>query len=269
MDNLPAGLTPYREVNKILTVLQREITKALGGQLVGLYLDGSLARGGFDSASDIDFVAVTSKEITETMFTTLQEMHAAVGQLESPLAKEIEGFYVSREAVRRFDPRHKRFPNLERGVGERLKWVEQDHYWTVHRYILREYGVALAGPPPGELIDPITPDDLRRTMVEALHEWGNYLMLKPELAAQAGYQPYAILTICRMLYTLEKGDIVAKTAAAAWALDSLDANWKPLIEKALVDRLGASEAPTPAEAQATLAFLEYARQYKKVYWRGR
>jgi predicted nucleotidyltransferase len=269
MDNLPALPTHDCEVNKILAVLQGEISRVLGVQMVGLYLDGSLARGGFDRASDIDFVAVTEGEVSEALFAELQQMHDQIGLIESPLAREIEGFYVAREAVRRYDPSHKWFPNLERGVGERLKWVEQDHYWTVHRYILREYGVALAGPPPKELIDPVTPDDLRRTMVEALQEWGGYLMHKPELVAQAGYQPYAVLTICRMLYTLQKGDIVAKTEAAAWAQDSLGAAWKPLIEKALVDRLDASGAPTPSEAQATLAFLEYARQYEKVYWHRR
>jgi hypothetical protein len=260
----PAFPTPYPDVNRMVAILQREISAVLGERLLALYLDGSLARGGFDSASDIDFVAVTTDEIDEPLFLALQAMHAAIGALDLPLALEIEGYYLPRAALRRYDPRHNRLPNLERGSGERLKWVDPGRAWIVHRYILRRYGVVLSGPPPAELIDPISPDDLRRGMRAVLQEWGDYLRAHPGLAGQAGYQPYAVLSLCRMLYTLEKGDIASKAAAADWAAAALEPRWQPLIARALLERL-APPTPAPETASETLAFLEYAIHKEQAY----
>ena len=41
-------------------------------------------------------------------------------------------------------------------------------------------------------------------------------------AASQGYQAYAILSMCRVLYTLEFGTVVSKPAAARWAQGTLD-----------------------------------------------
>jgi hypothetical protein len=144
-----------------------------------------------------------------------------------------------------------------------LKWVEPGRSWIIHRYILREYGVVLSGPPPAELIDPISPDDLRRAMGAALTEWGRHIRRDPDTVAQAGYQPYAVLTLCRILHTLETGDIVAKSAAAERGRQTLEHRWKSLIEAALADRLAVGRTPTPKEAEETLAFLEYADWYAR------
>lgn len=265
MANLyPLTLPP--EVNDLVALLQQGIQTTLGASLVGLYLDGSLARGGFDPASDIDFVAVTAAELSPEQFEALRAMHAALGQTGHRLALDIEGFYISQEAVRRYNPRHARFANLERGPGEQLKWVDQDKYWDVHRSVLREYGRALLGPPPASLIDPISPDGLRRTMGSAIEEWGGYVLGRPQLVTQPGYQPYAVLTICRMLYTLSQGEIVPKTEAAAWAQTSLPPRWQPLITQALRDRLQPASAPTPALSAETLAFLQFAASFERGYW---
>jgi hypothetical protein len=55
--------TPYPEINTVLHELQSGAQAILGRQLVGLYLEGSLAIGGFEpDRSDIDFVMVTEGE---------------------------------------------------------------------------------------------------------------------------------------------------------------------------------------------------------------
>jgi hypothetical protein len=258
--------TPFPEVNRFLQILQARMTATLGDHLVGLYLDGSLARGGFDSASDIDFVAVTDVAVSEPMFLALQSMHDQIARLGSIFAEQVEGFYVSKDALRRYDPQYAQFPNIERGHGERLKWVEQGQYWIIHRYILREYGVVVTGPPPANLIDPVSADDLHRTVGKILDEWSEYIAGQPALLTQKGYQSYAVLSLCRMLYTLENGDITSKEEAAAWAQRELGERWRLLIEKARVDRLGPEGTATPAGVAATLAFLEYAKTYERNYW---
>ena len=51
-------------VNALIGELQSSIHAIIGDDLIGLYLDGSLALGDFDADSDIDFVAVVTDEIT-------------------------------------------------------------------------------------------------------------------------------------------------------------------------------------------------------------
>jgi hypothetical protein len=65
---------------------------------------------------------------------------------------------------------------------------------VIHRHVVREHGVALAGPDPRTLIDPVDARDLRAAVVSL---------------------------------------VVSKPLAARWAQASLDARWTPLIQAAL------------------------------------
>jgi hypothetical protein len=42
------------------------------------------------------------------------------------------------------------------------------------------------------------------------------------------YQAYAILTMCRALYTLQHGTVVSKSVAARWAQEVLGERWAAL-----------------------------------------
>lgn len=45
-----------------------------------------------------------------------------------------------------------------------------------------------------------------------------------------------MLTICRVLHTLAIGEVTPKPVAGRWALETLNPEWKPLIQWALDDR---------------------------------
>ena len=47
---------------------------------------------------------------------------------------------------------------------------------------------------------------------------------------------FAILTMCRALYTLACGEVVSKPQAAAWAREALGTPWVQLIDRALLWR---------------------------------
>lgn len=154
--------TPYPEVNRLLEEVLTGIQPILGKHLIGMYLDGSLAYGSFDQDSDIDFVVVTDQDITGDLFLALQAMHDRINALDSVWAIQLEGSYISRHAVRRYDPEHSLHPNLERGLGERLKMAVHDETWAVHRYLLRQSSIILLGPPPQSLIDRSSPPSYGR-----------------------------------------------------------------------------------------------------------
>jgi hypothetical protein len=255
MPNASDPPTPYPEVNILLRTVLDGAHDILGDQFIGMCVEGSLANGGFDQDSDVDFVIVTKAEVSGDVFTALQAMHERLSTLDVWCATQLEGSYVSAQALRRHDPALTLHPNIERGAGERLKMADHDQAWDVHRWILRERGIVLAGPAPQSLIDPVTPDQLRRAMQPALTGWAAHFLEEPALITHRGYQSYIVLTLCRILYTLRHGAVASKPLAAQWAREALGARWAPLIDHAWEGRHHGGEAPSPEDVAGTLAFI--------------
>jgi hypothetical protein len=98
-----------------------------------------------------------------------------------------------------------------------------------------ESGVTLCGPPARTFVPEITPAILHETL---LREIG---YLKEELGQgrdsdwrdKPKYRAYAVLTVCRILYSDAKGTIASKPGAAKWALENIDPCWHDLITAAL------------------------------------
>ena len=105
--------TPNPEVNEILNIVFSNVQDILGNQLIGMYLFGSLAIGGFDEHSDIDVLVVTDGEISERTFLALQGLHKRINRLDSRLATQVEASYIPQTALRRFDPANNLHPHMD------------------------------------------------------------------------------------------------------------------------------------------------------------
>jgi hypothetical protein len=58
--------------------------------------------------------------------------------------------------------------------------IRSDHCNTILvRWIVREKGVTLAGPPPKSLIDPISEELLKAEIFETLTNWGQQILDNP------------------------------------------------------------------------------------------
>lgn len=221
----------------MLDLLLSGVRSVLGNRLIALYLHGSLASGDFDpSRSDIDFVVVTAGPLSDELVSALAAMHARVTNSGLKLAAKLEGSYIPQAAFRRYDPAQAWHPSL-RVDGS----FDRDHHasdWVIQLYTVREQGIAVAGPPAAALIDPIQPDELRRAARGILHEWWAPQLRDHTRLCRGEYQAYAILTMCRILYTLQQGSVVPKPAAARWAQEVLGQPWAGLIGRALAWRPG-------------------------------
>ncbi len=230
----------------------------LAGHFLAMYLDGSLASGAFDVDSDVDFIVVTDVDVSGELFEALQAMHDRINRMDNPWAIQLEGFYISEQGIRRYDPAHALHANIERGQGERLKMIRLDQTWDVHRYILRKQGIILDGPAPASFIDPVSPAQLEQAMRINLTGWATHILDDDELLKFRGYQSYVVLSLCRILYTLQKHDIVSKAAAAHWAQETLGARWAPLIESAWEGRHNSNCDASPEDIEGTREFIRYA-----------
>lgn len=257
--------TPYPEVNRLLKELLESVQAILGNHFIGMYLDGSLTSGDFDQDSDIDFVVVTDIEISGSLFSALQAMHDRIATIDSWCAIQLEGSYISQRALRRYDPAHALHPNIERGRGERLKMVQHDDAWVIHRYILRERGMTLAGPVTQTLIDPVAPNDLRQAMLKILHGWAAQILDDPAQIKRRGYQSYTVLSLCRILYTLENGSVVSKSVATRWAQETLGERWVPLIERTWEGRRNPESEASADDVNGTLEFIRYSLERSRQF----
>jgi hypothetical protein len=265
----PAGSEPVRprgrpthfgELNELLGQLVLQARSILGHNFVGAYLQGSFALGDADLYSDCDFLIVLEGRLTPIQERRVRELHAAFPVRPEHWAQHLEGSYAPRDELRSLS-----------GLGREWLFVDHGHRemeWSPHcntevvRWILREHGVTLAGPDPKALIDEVGPDVLRARMRQ---EVGDFLpgMLSWIKLDSPWAQRYAVTTLCRILYTLEMGEVASKRASLLWAKDTLDPRWQSLIAGTLEDRsLGWNHADPlrPGALEATLAFNDYARQ---------
>ena len=255
--------TPYPDLNALLEAFSIQARASLGDDLIGVYLVGSFALGGFDDDSDVDFLVVTRGDLTPVQEAEIQAMHGRLYDLKTPWAKHLEGSYIS--AVR-----------LRRGAdGSALLYLDNTArvlIWSPHcntrvmRWTLHEHGIALAGPDPKTLVQPVNPDEFRQEAAEVMQKWKVELDVTPEMLENGWLQPYAVVTFCRLLFTVQTGTVISKLGAVRWGQEVLDPRWSRLIEQAWLERpdpsLKSQQKSNPEDARETLEFVRYALEFK-------
>jgi len=241
-------------VDEILAALVPGVQAALPDNLIGVYLCGSLATGDFIETSDIDFVVAIERPVSDAEVGALIEMHARLAALPNPYADRLEGAYIDRASLRRFEP-GRRFLTVE--CETPLRWQEHRCQSVLERWVLREKGIALVGPDPRSLIDPISAAELREAVRQRVREWATWAADPddPKWLPPRSHQAYVVETMCRALYTLRFGELASKRAAALWAVSVLPQSWRGLVEKAVAVR--ADETPDPETIDQVLGFVAW------------
>ena len=257
--------TRFPELNAILQDLTQSVEVILGPQFVGAYLQGSLAGPDADEHGDVDFVVVTTQAPENAELEALQTMHARIFDGSVRWAKHLEGSYFPQNVLRQFNPNHAPLWYLDNGSRQLVQDRHDDT--RVVRWVLRDHGITLKGPSPTALIDPIHPNDLRLEVFEVMHEWGQEILANPEARNNGWFQPYAVLSYCRMLHTLQTGRVASKRAGAVWGQTHLEPRWHGLIERALAQRPNQYDKvhrpADPEDFSRTLAFIRYALEARE------
>jgi hypothetical protein len=225
MPELPPEVTP------LVDAMLPSIRDALSDNLVGVYLCGSLALGGFEpQKSDADVLVVTERRPSDAEMSLLAALHERIPTIQNPYSQEYEVYYIDRATLQRFAPGQE---HVKVGPDEPLHWAEHRPSWVLERWTVRERGVTLLGPDPKSLIDPVSPEELRGAaggeLRLRLQHWSDGSWARSEIE-HLGAQAYEVETVCRALFTIDTGEMSSKQAAVKWALATLPARWHPLIE---------------------------------------
>lgn len=250
-------LTPFVELDALLTDLAASARDILGGTYIGTYVQGSFALNAGDLNSDCDFVIATTVPPRAARERELRDLHDDIPTRPGFWPRHLEGSYADAASLRTVD-----------GLGTPWLFCNHGHrelIWDTHcntphtRWILRHHGIAVDGPPITSLVDEVPPAALRDAMWAALPtvladitEWAPLDV--------AWTQRYIVTTYCRTLYTIRTAKVASKRGALEWALATVDARWKPLLTQAIEDRaLGWDPAvpPRPGSLAETREFAAY------------
>jgi hypothetical protein len=255
--------TTNQALNGVLRDLVASAQGVLGDNFVAAYLQGSFAIGDWDVESDVDFVIATRSDPSEAEEAALNALHARLYRLPPHWAQHLEGSYFPTDILRRVVPAssprrqllylNNTYDTLERSTHDDT---------AVVRWVTRERGITLAGPPSATLIDLVSADELRSEVRASMRAWSVDIAAGSYSIANQWAQAFFTLTYCRMLQTLDNGRIESKRAGAQWAQRTLDHRWAPLIQRAWAARpnpsLKVRQPATPEDQQATLDFIQYA-----------
>ncbi|OGC64094.1 hypothetical protein A2425_00245 [candidate division WWE3 bacterium RIFOXYC1_FULL_42_17] len=267
--------TQYPELDSVMAKLAKNLQNVLGENFVGLYLQGSLVLGDFDLTSDVDFIVVVNKELTEEEVKKVQYVHTNTYNQDNRWVKRLEYSYFPKNILRKTSSP---FPITNDQKNKELWYFNNghptiersDHCNTlVTRWTVREKGKAVIGPDPKSLIEPISPNTLRREIKDTLIGWGEYLLKNPKQYENRFYQSYLVLNFCRILHDLDKGEISSKLVGITWAKVNLDSKWIPLIDYCWEERkdtsISVKQPAKPEIYKQSLQFVKYAVEEGKRY----
>jgi hypothetical protein len=253
--------TLFPELNQLLLELVARVKSILGDNFVGAYLTGSFALGAADHHSDCDFLVVVADRLTTAQEAALRELHDEFPTRPGYWAHNLEGSYAPRADLETLGALDQQWLYVDRGWRE-MQWSA--HCNTVDaRWTLRRRGITLDGPDPLQLVAEVPADVLRREMRPLIE---NFL---PDLFSWINFdtawaQRYAVATLCRMLYSLETGEVASKPAALEWAKEVLAPAWHDLIRQALDDLprgWDPDDPPRTGSVKATVSFAEWAKEH--------
>jgi hypothetical protein len=240
------------ELALLLADMPGAMSRILGANLVGLYLYGSVCDETFDVArSDVDCIAVTGRALTEVELDRLGDWFAEVGTAD-PWVERLQMSFLIRRTILEEDSGAClfQFGVLSRSGsdGNPLIWLD---------YLQR--GAILSGAAPESFLPDITREMLREALVREIGYLRQEMCVDPEgeWRDKLSYRVYAVLTLCRILYSARTGRVATKARAGAWALEHVSSEWHELIHRALGD--ASSDGLTGLVARRICAFIEYAQ----------
>jgi hypothetical protein len=253
-----SGPTQFPELNELLADFVRRVRSALGADFVGAYLTGSFALGGGDAASDCDFLVATARQPTVEQERVLRALHAEIPERPGYWGYNLEGSYAPKADLETLATLGREWLYVDRGARA-MEWSSHCNTEDV-RWVLRERAPALAGTAAREFACEVPADTLRDRMRPQLDSFLDDLVTWATFDV-SWTQRYAVEASSRMLYTLERGEVVSKQTALEWATAAMPDEWQGLIRQVREDRfLTWNDPPRPRSVEATLAFVEYVRE---------
>lgn len=221
------------DVRRVTLAVVEGLSVALGDELLGVYLHGSLAMGCFNpQRGDIDLLAVTRGRLDRTARPRLARL--LLQQSGVPSGMELS--VLSRDDLQPWrhpapyefhyseDWRERTQARLDAGMWPEGEDPSTDPDLAAHITVTLARGVRLWGQPPADTLPEVPAADYAAAIVEDF-QWGRGLL---------GVNPvYFVLNACRVRAFVQEGRVLSKDEGGVWGLSHLPAEMTPVVGQAL------------------------------------
>jgi predicted nucleotidyltransferase len=220
-----------------------------GDAAIGAYLTGSAVTSGLRPDSDLDILVVSSRRTTAVERRTLIDglLLTSRSRGDTTGKRNLEVTVVVQADIRPWcypPPMELQYGDwwrTEFETSDREPWTSPNPDLTVLLTAARARSLPLFGPPIDDLIEPVPREDLGRAMRDVV----------PGLMAELEDDVRnVLLTLARVWFTVQTGEIAAKEVAAAWAMARLPGERGEGLRRARAGYLGGSEDSWDDEAMA-------------------
>ena len=203
------------------------LNKNLPSDLIeGVYIYGSIALGAFnESKSDIDFIVLLRREVSELEVATIQDIHVQMNK--QPFGKRMDGVYIQLNAIGKTNEELPTYPYCIDGEVKVGHWDVNHITWLV----LKEHGITLQGTPIGDLHIPTKWNDVFITLEYNMNKYWLNKTKKAYLFLFDSMVESATCTISRIICSLEQRDIFSKDKAVMLCIDMLPERWHLLLKE--------------------------------------
>lgn len=182
----------------------------LGTDLVGVYQYGSVISGGFDpSLSDLDLVVVTEPAIETIEFNVLRGAVDRLKAREPDWADRLDLAFIGQERLASFRAGG---PLVSISHDESLHVDPDASDWLQTWFLIRDADRPLLGPSATSLVPPI---EIREFLLGVALDVDHFVAAVRD-EPRSGSVAYRLLTLCRILRSLESGALCTKQDGADW-----------------------------------------------------
>lgn len=259
MTSATAELHSWAGITDQLSHARAVLERHLAPTLQAIHLFGSALDGGLKPHSDIDLLVTVSFAPDETtrraLMLNLLSVSAEVGDGGS--WRPLEVTVVARDEIAPW-----RYPaRRELQFGEWLRAdlltgifepPTLDHDLAILLTKARRHSVPLAGPPAAEFFEPVPRGDFIAALSDTIAQWSSE-------QDWAGDERNVVLALARIWYSAATDLIAPKDKAAAWVLERLPVEHRPVLSDAQAAYRGTGEGNLENRAAETTAFIRYAR----------
>lgn len=221
------------EVRPVLNALKIQLLQRFEKQISSIIIQGSIANGDFDPfRSDIDYWVILKSPLSED---ELESLHKDVMASYPEWGKKLEGSYILETQLFNREPPSEERLYFNEGY---LRYERFGAEWTFERHLVFKSGLLLWGNPIVAPEDAVSKEEMILAAKTLLNNDWKGKLSDASFQWTDHYLTYGVLTMCRIVYSIETGRTGSKLNAARAVMENHYRADKALIDQTIKWRLG-------------------------------
>lgn len=233
---LDEGLTEDEKLRlkNALSHLVEALNKELKGNLKSVIVHGSLCAGDFDyQSSDVDILVLTENVLSKQDFYIISHLHNSMKRHYPEWAERFEASYITVAQFYTLAPPAEPRVYVNNGLAQLEPYGAE---WYFEKHTISTSGLAIYGDSFDRGKLAVTSTKLRIAAFQILMEWWKPIVDRGMHSLSDHYLAYGVLSMCRIIMTIESGQTGSKIEAAEYVLEQYPSVHNEVIKNVMKSR---------------------------------